>query len=55
MSMIVCNECDRFIDSDFIECYEDPRPNADNEMVCIDCRDEIKHEMEDAQEVRKNG
>lgn len=54
MIMLICNKCARFIDSDFIERYEDPRPNADNEMVCIDCRDEIEHEMEDEQEERKN-
>ena len=55
MSIVVCNECDRYVDSDFdMDCfvgYYDPKryglkPNSDK-VLCEWCRDEYPELDED--------
>lgn len=33
MSLIICSRCDKFVDSDFVDCVTDPK--ATDEMMCL--------------------
>ena len=44
MSMFRCNECQAILDSDTVECMEDPRTQID--LVCMDCYEKLGVEDE---------
>uniref|UniRef100_A0A6M3L5Q1 Uncharacterized protein n=1 Tax=viral metagenome TaxID=1070528 RepID=A0A6M3L5Q1_9ZZZZ len=35
MSIFICNECGKYVDSDFHHCYEDPTDGT--ELLCEQC------------------
>jgi hypothetical protein len=43
MSLIICSRCDKFVDSDRVDCVNDPK--APDEMMCL------IHEEDDEVEV----
>ena len=42
MSCFICNECGKFIDSDYSGCEEDPK--CGTELICLECYGEFYDE-----------